>query len=309
MNTLDLEALNQRFAINNADTQLCIELGASNFPIIDINNKHAHARISLYGGQVLSYRPQGAAQDMLFLSEKALYQSGKAIRGGAPLCWPWFGADPEQQGRPAHGFARTSMWQLTQVNGDEQATQITLTLNDSPETLAIWPHRFKLTLTISIGKTLKIALSTHNPNPYSFAISQAIHSYFAVSDITKIQLIGLNGISYIDKSKTGANREQQQNDELHISKEVDRIYTNAPNHVALEDNLWQRRIHIGSQNSQTTVVWNPWVEIAAVMTDLNDRDYQKFICVEVANVINDMRTLAPMDTHELIAEYEIHDRA
>ena len=193
--------LNQTFAIEHPHSQLHIENGAGEFPVIHVRNAHANAHISLYGAQVLAYQPHHAAHDLMFLSDQAIYQNGKAIRGGAPLCWPWFGPDPEGQGRPAHGFARTRLWQLrtTEVMNDG-ATRVTLGLKDDPETLALWPHQFTLELSITVGKTLTLSLSTHNLSAQPMNISQAIHSYFAIGSIAQTQVYGLEQCHYIDKS-------------------------------------------------------------------------------------------------------------
>lgn len=306
MNEIELAALNQRFAINQADTQLRIENGTGDLPIIHLRNPHAVARISLYGAQILSYRPHDAAQDLMFLSEKALYQKGKAIRGGAPLCWPWFGADPDNRGRPSHGFARTSMWELiTTETYHENTTRIVLQLNDSDDTLAIWPHRFKLELEIIVGKTLELKLTTLNLNDHPLTISQAIHTYFAIGDIEQTSVQRLENCSYIDKSKLGNNTRHTQTGAITIQQEVDRIYLNTPNTIRIHDSQWQRNIDIHSAGSQSTVVWNPWIDIAASMADLNDNDYQRFICVETTNVESDIVKIAPHASYGIKAKYSI----
>ncbi len=306
MNEAELAALNQRFAIAHAHTQLHIENGLGELPIIHLHNPHATAKISLYGGQILSYHPHDATHELMFLSDKAFYQKGKAIRGGAPLCWPWFGADPENQGRPSHGFARTRLWQLhTTESLSDGATRMLLGLNDNPDTLTLWPHRFALELEIIIGKTLKLTLSTHNLSEQPMSISQAIHSYFAVGDIARTEVVGLEQLRYIDKSKAGQNTLRTQDGSIQVEQEVDRIYLNSSGEVQIHDHAWQRRIRIRSTGSQSTVVWNPWIEIAAQMADLNDDDYQRFICVETANVADNTIKIAAQDQHRMGVEYTI----
>ena len=306
MNKNELMALNQRFAIDQSQTQLRIENGLGELPIIHLHNAHASARISLYGGQILSYRPHDAAQDLMFLSEKAIYQKGKAIRGGAPLCWPWFGADPDKQGRPAHGFARTSLWELIDAETrQDNATRIVLQLTDTTDTRALWPHRFKLELEIIIGKTLELQLTTYNLNDHPINISQAIHTYFAVGDIAQTSVDGLNNCVYTDKSKLGNHTVYTQNGAITVQQEVDRIYLNTPDTANVHDHAWQRTIRIRNSGSHSTVVWNPWIEIAAQMTDLNDDDYQRFICVETANVADNKITLPAHASHRLGVEYTI----
>lgn len=298
--------LNQAFAIEQSHTQLRIENKVGEFPIIHLRNAHAEARISLYGAQILHYKPHDTAHDVLFLSDKAIYQSGKAIRGGAPLCWPWFGADPENQGRPAHGFARTSLWQLSTTESlNDGATRVVLRLNDSPDTLALWPYHFQLELDIIVGKTLKLSLSTHNLSDQPMTISQAIHTYFAVADIAQTEVYGLEQLHYVDKSKAGQNALRTQDGSIKVKQEVDRIYLNSPSEIEIYDQAWQRCIRIHSSGSQSTVVWNPWIEITANMIDLNDDDYQRFICVETTNVADDTAIIAPNASHRLTTEYTV----
>ena len=298
--------LNQAFAIEQSHTQLRIENDIGEFPIIHLRNAHAEARISLYGAQILHYKPHDAAHDVLFLSDKAIYQSGKAIRGGAPLCWPWFGADPENQGRPAHGFARNRLWQLSTTESlNDGATRVVLRLNDSPDTLALWPYHFQLELEILVGKTLKLSLSTHNLSDQPMTISQAIHTYFTVADIAQTEVYGLEQLHYMDKSKAGQNALRTQDGSIKVKQEVDRIYLNSPSKIQIHDQAWQRCIRVHSSGSQSTVVWNPWIEITANMIDLNNDDYQRFICVETTNVADDTAIIAPNASHRLTAEYTI----
>lgn len=306
MTETELTALNQRFALEQSTTQLHIENRLGNLPIIYLRNPHANARISLYGAQILAYQPHDAAQELMFLSEKAIYQKGTAIRGGAPLCWPWFGADPESQGRPSHGFARTSLWELiaTQTRPDN-ATRIVLQLKDSADTHAIWPHRFKLELEIIVGTTLELKLTTHNPNKHPLTISQAIHTYFAVGDIAQTSVQGLDNCTYIDNSKLGKKTTHTQSGAITVQQEVDRIYLNTPNTISIHDSAWQRHIRIHSTGSQSTVVWNPWIEIATNMMDLNDDDYQRFICVESSNVESDVIKIAPHTNYSMWVKYAI----
>ena len=298
--------LNQAFAIEQNHTQLRIENDIGEFPIIHLRNAHAEARISLYGAQILHYKPHDTAHDVLFLSDKAIYQSGKAIRGGAPICWPWFGADPDNQGRPAHGFARNRLWQLSTTESlNDDATRVVLRLNDSPDTLALWPYHFQLELEIVVGKTLKLSLSTHNLSDQPMTISQAIHTYFTVADIAQTEVYGLEQLHYMDKSKAGQNALRMQDGSIKVKQEVDRIYLNSPSEIEIHDQAWQRCLRIHSSGSQSTVVWNPWIEITANMIDLNNDDYQRFICAETANVADDTAIIAPNASHRLTAEYTI----
>lgn len=295
---LSIDALN---ATHGQPGQLWFDAGPGGLPFIHIHNAHAQAHISLYGGQVLSFRPH-AHTDLLFLSEQALYQDGKAIRGGVPVCWPWFGPDPQALGRPNHGFARTQQWALRHTASTaEGETQITLGLTDTPDTRALWPHAFELTLDIRIGATLELVLTTRNTGTAPFDITQALHTYLAVSDSAQATVHGLDGCRYIDNATGAHGALRQQADSVRFEAEVDRIYTGAPAELALVDGAGQRTLRIASAGSQTAVVWNPGATVAARMADLPSGGERHFVCVETANAANDVITVPPGGEHRLLA--------
>lgn len=274
------------------------------FTYIEINNAKAHATISTYSGQVLSYRPKSRKDDLLFVSDRAYYEEGKAIKGGIPVCWPWFGADPDDLGRPAHGFVRNRQWEVT---GSESlangSTKVILGMVDSDETRKIWPHTFKLSIEITVGDSLKVALVTRNSGDERITISQALHTYFYVGDISKVQVLGLDGIDYLDKVDGFA--EKTQSGPVTINGEVDRIYKGVTGELVIEDESLGRKIRIASSGCSTAVVWNPWSEIAASMGDLDDDDYKKMICVETANAGPETVEIAAHSEYRLEAEYTI----
>jgi glucose-6-phosphate 1-epimerase len=292
----------------NADHGLTDQLkfveGKGGFPFIEVNNSKAKAVISLYSGQVLSFQPQ-SEEELMFVSEKAYYQSGKAIKGGVPICWPWFGPDPDNAGRAAHGFVRNRMWEVIQSQSiDDGATQLILGLSNTPETQSIWPQSFKLTLTITIGESLTLELATHNVGDAPFDITQAFHTYFKVGDISQVEVVGLNGVSYLDKAASG--QKLTQSGAVTVNQEVDRVYQDVlSQEIEIVDISLNRRIVITSQGSKTAIVWNPWSEISAKMADLDDDDYLHFICVETANAVSDVITVDPGAEVKLVANYRI----
>ncbi|SEA30240.1 glucose-6-phosphate 1-epimerase [Thiothrix caldifontis] len=279
--------------------------GKGGLPMINVSNDHADAVISVYAGQVLSFTPKGAA-DVLFVSDKAYYAEGKAIKGGVPICWPWFGADPEGKGRPAHGFMRNRMWSEweTRENADGSTTVI-LGVESSPETLAIWPHAFRLAMEITVGKTLQLALVTRNTGDAAFTITQAMHTYFAVGDIAQATVTGLEGTQYLDKAADGNGATKQQDGAISIVGEVDRVYLGVPAELAIVDGALNRTIRITSSGNNTAVVWNPWAKIAAGMADLQDDDYTRFVCVETTNAADDVVEVAAGSEFRLLAEYAL----
>ena len=289
------------FEIENELQFVDIEHG---FTYIEINNAKAHATISTYSGQVLSYRPKTQKDDLLFVSDKAYYESGKAIKGGIPVCWPWFGADPDDLGRPAHGFVRNRQWE---VSGSESladgSTKVILELADSEETRKIWPHPFKLNIEITVGDSLSVALVTYNNGDENVTISQALHTYFYVGDIGKVSVLGLDGVEYLDKVDDFAKK--THSGPVTINGEVDRIYKGVSGELVIEDESLGRKIRIASTGCSTAVIWNPWSEIAASMGDLNDDDYRKMICVETANAGPETVEVATGSSYRLEAVYTI----
>jgi len=274
------------------------------FTYIEINNARAHATISTYSGQLLSYRPLGQKDDLLFVSDKAYYEDGKAIKGGIPVCWPWFGADPDDQGRPAHGFVRNRQWEVSASESlADGSTRVVLDLTDSDATRSIWPHSFKLSIEITVGDSLRVALLTRNTGDNSITISQALHTYLRVGDISKVRVLGLDGSEYLDKMDNSSRKTQAG--PVTIDGEVDRIYTGVPGELVLDDASLARKIRITSRGCSTAVVWNPWLETAASMGDLDDDDYRKMLCVETANAGPETITIAAGGEYRLEAEYTI----
>lgn len=292
----------------NADHGIAEQLkfieGAGGFPFIKIDNAKASALISVYAGQVLSFQPANERHNLMFVSEAAYYQAGKGIKGGTPICWPWFGPDPEQLGRPSHGFVRTRFWDVvrTEMTGDGDS-KVTLGLTDTPETRAIWPHGFNLSIEITVGESLKLELITRNTTAQTFHITQALHTYFKVGHIDQIGISGLEGTEYIDKADNGLLK--LQTGTIMIGTEVDRIYRDVEGELVIDDVMLGRRIRITSKGSKTAVVWNPWAKISAEMGDLKDDDYKHFVCVETANAGSDIVKLGPYDECRLGANYHV----
>ena len=274
------------------------------FTYIEINNDKAHATISTYSGQVLSYRPKGQQTDLLFVSDKAYYEDGKAIKGGIPVCWPWFGADPEGLGRPAHGFVRNRQWEVSASESlADGSSRVVLSLSDSDATRDIWPHPFKLSIEITVGDSLRVALVTHNSGSANITISQALHTYFQVGDISKVRVLGLEGTDYLDKMDNSARKTQAG--AITVDSEVDRIYEGVSGELVIDDESLGRKIRIASRGSSTAVVWNPWAETAASMGDLGNNDYRKMLCVETANAGSETVEIAAGGVYRLEAEYTI----
>ena len=296
---MNIEQLNADYGIAN---RVKFIEGKGGFPVMEISNDYARSTISVYGGQVLSFQPVNQTE-MMFLSSQAYYQQGKAIKGGAPVCWPWFGPDPEAR-RSSHGFVRNRLWKMTEVvSTQDGATKVTMGLTDTADTREIWDYAFDLAIVITVGSSLTIELVTRNTGKESFSITQALHSYFNVGDINKVRVLGLADKSYIDKVDEG--KEKTQTGAVSFSEECDRIYLDVPSELVIEDADLDRKIKITATNSNTAIVWNPWAEISANMADLGEQDYQKFVCVETANAANEVIEVAAGSEYKMTASYSL----
>ncbi len=296
---MNIEQLNADYGI--ANKAKFVE-GEGGFPVIEINNEYAKATISLYAGQVLSFQPVNQTQDMMFLSSKAYYTEGKATKGGVPVCWPWFGPDPEDKGRSSHGFVRNRMWEMRELESTQDgSTVVVMGLVDTPETRKIWDYAFDMAITITVGSSLTIELITHNTGDKPFSITQALHTYFKIGDISQVQVLHLEDTSYLDKVDGGKNK--TQTGAVTFDSECDRIYLDVPSQLVIDDLALGRKIKITAANSNTAIVWNPGATISANMADLGDLDYQKFVCVETANTANEIIEIAPGDDYNMTANY------
>ena len=264
------------------------------FEYLDISNRSARAKIALQGAHLFHYERPGE-KPLLWLSEKSLFCEGKAIRGGVPVCWPWFGTHKTDSSLPQHGFARVSRWELLEIEeSDEYSTAIKLRLRDSAATMKLWPFRFEVIFAITAGQKLTMALTTINRDDKPFEITTALHSYFRVADIADVHIKGLDETVYFDKL-TGEYK--TQNGKVQITSEVDRIYQHVSGPLALYDG--ERTVHIAGKGSSTVVVWNPWQEKCAAMSDMNNNAYRTMLCVETANALDDARIIQPGERHEI----------
>lgn len=270
---------------------------AERYPGLLIRNNGGTAEIALHGAQVIQFTPKDK-HALLWLSEDALYQSGKAIRGGIPICWPWFGNHTTNASLPAHGFVRNRFWTLsTIVEPSDSETRITLTTRSDESSMALWPHRFELELTIIVSTSLTLELKMTNTDRQPWTCGGALHSYFAVGNIENTRIESVTGSEYLDKPDDFARK--TQTGPLTFVGEVDRVFIGFENDCVISDIANQREIRVKKAGSQTTVIWNPWRDIATAMNDMPDDGYRRFVCVEPANAFDDLVTLAPGESHVL----------
>ncbi len=275
--------------------------GPGGLPVASIRSPLGSADIALHGAHVLSYRPAGHLP-VLWLSRQARYEPGKPIRGGVPVCWPWFGSHPQDSARPFHGFARIRDWRVA-GSGVTASGEIELRMvfEDDAQTRELWHHRFRLVLDVSVGRRLRVSLGMSHAGEGVAVCTAALHTYLAVGDVRQATVHGLDGREYIDTVGGGSVRRQQVGP-ITVSDETDRVYLDSTDSCVVEDPVWKRRIRIDKQGSRTTVVWNPWIEKSKLMPDFGNDEYPEMICVESANAAGDEVRLGPGESHVLSAE-------
>jgi len=292
-----VDALNHQFGISGI-AQLVS--GNGGLPKLVITTSSASAEIYLHGAQVTSWRPTGA-EDVLFLSKHSHWKDGRAIRGGIPVCFPWFRAKADDPKAPAHGFVRTREWQLASVNAKENGSVIAVLSTESDDsTRRWWPHEFRLALRITIGTTLRLELTAINTGSTPFSFEEALHTYFRVGHAASARVRGLNGVSYLDN--VDQNREKIQSGDLVLTGTTDNAYINTQSTAELVDPLLRRTLRTEKENSRTTIVWNPWQRGAASLSDLGDDEWQQMTCVEASNILSSAVSLPPGDKHAMRAD-------
>ncbi|MGY0613942.1 D-hexose-6-phosphate mutarotase [Vibrio sp. FJH11] len=263
--------------------------------IVRIIHDKATAGISLHGGHVVSYKPAGQ-EDLIWMSEKAVFDGKAALRGGIPVCWPWFG----RIAAPAHGFARTAEWELVEHRENEKGVIVELALFSTEETHQIWPHMFDARLIVEVGDALKVTLKVVNIDDEAWTFSGALHTYLNVGDILQAQTTGM-GSEYIDSLKGG--EVCQGGEVLQLSDTIDRVYTQPEAQILVKDPVLERTLSVENLGHNSAVLWNPWAEGAQSMGDMADNGYQTMFCVEStlhASSLDQGKTLQPGESHELV---------
>jgi glucose-6-phosphate 1-epimerase len=295
----ELTALNSRFGI--AGKLSFEEVGG--LVAARVTNAFAIATIALQGAHVMTWQPTGQAP-VIWLSKFAKFAPGKSIRGGMPICWPWFGPHASNAQFSGHGFARTVPWQLLDAKVlPDGRVRLEFELVQSDATRAQWPNECLVRNIVTVGQELEVDLETTNTGNASFQLGQAFHTYFEVGDIRRATVAGLEGCEYVDKVDGGARKRQQG--QVAFTQETDRIYLATRGCCGIVDPALDRTILITSTGSRSTVVWNPWIEKADKMGDFGQDGYLNMVCVETANAAEDVITLAAGETHTMAAQYRV----
>jgi len=275
-----------------------IDAGRGGLQRVLVETPEVEAEIYLHGAHVTQFQPRGQ-KPVLFMSEKSSFEAGKPIRGGVPIIFPWFGAREDGRPGPAHGFARLLQWELT---GAEQTAnediEIHLRLVSNESTRMEWEGDFELNYTVRIGALLSLTLDVRNASDREMRIEEALHTYLSVSDVRKVSIDGLAGVTYSDR--VGAPRTETEGSKpIRITAETDRIYRNTQSAVVVDDPGWGRRFVVGKMGSNATVVWNPWIAKAKAMPDFGDDEWPAMVCIETCNVREHSVTLAPGQSHTM----------
>jgi glucose-6-phosphate 1-epimerase len=274
---------------------------------IEIENRHATAKIALQGGHVMHWQPKHTAEPVLWLSQESRYETGRSIRGGIPLCWPWFGAHPTDSSLCMHGFARVTPFSVIDVGQlNNGSTRVILQMKHTENAQRQLSYPYTLVLTIEIGATLSIKLATTNRATQPFFMGEAFHTYFNIGDVEKVSITGLEDTEYADKLLDFWR--DKQDGAIRFNQEFDRVYVSTRNEVVLHDPILNREIHINKKGSNTTVVWTPWEKKAHQMPDMpKDEAWRNMICVETANAMENLVMINPGYTHILAVEYSVTD--
>jgi glucose-6-phosphate 1-epimerase len=275
--------------------RIAVQKGNGNLPKLDITTDWSTAEIYLQGAHVTAFQKKGEAP-VLFLSQSSRYEAGQPIRGGVPIIFPWFGS---KEGKPAHGFARNTSWELHETNATPDGGA-TLRFH-MPETAAAseWPV-FSANYIVTVTDRLRLDLIVTNLSNKDLVYENCLHTYLLVGDISKVSVRGFKGLEYLDKTDNSARKREPENS-LRITSEVDRIFLNTQETIEIFDSAMARTILVEKKGSVSTVVWNPWIDKAKAMADFGDDEYKQMVCVESGNVADNQITLKPGRSQTLTA--------
>jgi glucose-6-phosphate 1-epimerase len=236
--------------------------------------------VSLHGAQVLSWTNK-KGEEQLFLSDRATFQTGKAIRGGIPIVFPQFGPGK----LPNHGFARTAVWSpIHSALTPDGGIEVRLELCSSPESERVWPFKFRAQILHKLTDKLTTVLRVQNLGISELFYQAAFHTYFKVASLEAVEILGLEGCGYRDNLDNLRERSGDQS-RVKIDREIDRIYKATPSIIYIDDLMTKRRITLSKFGMPDAVVWNPWVERSKQMGDLGAEEYLDFVCLEAGAII------------------------
>ena len=265
---------------------VAISKGHGGLPRLVVTTPVSTAEVYLHGAHVTAFQKKGEPP-LLWMSAESLFAPGKAIRGGVPICFPWFGP---RTGAPAHGYARITEWNLVATSACPDG-RVTVRLR-LPDKVGDAPYTGSVEYIITVGETLTLELQVNNHSSDSVIFEEILHTYFTVGDIAGVSVKGLHGVHYLDKA-AGGELKNEEPDFIRFTGETDRVYLETAHTVEIADPRLRRVIRVEKSGSASTVVWNPWVAKSKAMADFGDEEYLHMVCVESGNVGPARTTLAP----------------
>jgi D-hexose-6-phosphate mutarotase len=281
-----------------------LEKGPGGLDRLALDAGEGEALVYLQGAHLAHFQPKGA-KPVLWMSAASRFEAGKPLRGGVPVCFPWFGPKAGSPEAPLHGYARILSWTVAAVTRETDGSlRAVLELTAEAAAASGLPREFSLSLAVTVSRTLRMELAVRNAGGVPATFEEALHSYLAVSDVRQVRIRGLEGVGYVDKT-AGMARKPAETGPIAIVGETDRVYPGATGTVTVEDPGWGRRLVVGKRGSATTVVWNPWVAKAKAMPDFGEDEWTGMVCVETANALDDAIHLAPGASHVMTATIDV----
>lgn len=276
--------------------------GEGGLPVVQVRNSHSEADIYLLGATVARFVPKGE-QPLIWLSPTSPFAEGKAIRGGIPVCFPWFGPHKTKKEFPVHGCVRFRSWEIESVAQlSDGRTKVVLFIGSDEATRGYWPHDFRLQLAATIGKSLEVELIASNTGVEPFSYENCLHTYFNVGDVAKTTVLGLDGLGYLDRGKSDIRA--VQTGDVKPAAEIVNVYMGAPARSTIVDSVNKRKIVLDQGNFKETVVWNPW-DVAAAKNPEIAGGWKSYICVEAGNCLDTNVTLLPGTSHSSWVRYGV----
>jgi glucose-6-phosphate 1-epimerase len=296
---MDTKQLNESFGLPGV---LVFSASPAGLIRAEMTTPAATATVYLQGAHLSAWQPTGE-QPVIFTSRKTELAPGKAIRGGVPISFPWFGTRHDGRTGPSHGFARIQDWTLAFAALAGEDLHLSFTLGPTEMSRGLGFDHFRLAYQLTIGRTLTMQLTVANDAAAPLLFEEALHTYYSVADIAEVTVSGLDGVSYLDK--VDDLKKKTQDGDIAITGPTDRVYLDTASSCVIHDRGHGRRIVVAKTNSNTTVVWNPWESGAEKLSDMDAGEWREFVAVETVNAADDAITLAPGATHTMQARVSI----
>lgn len=281
-----------------------IDQGRGDLPVIRVDVPSCTAEVYLLGGHLTAWQPTDH-EPVIWTSEHSNFLEGSAIRGGVPICFPWFGPGPDGHHYPPHGVARLSHWQLVEATRAADGVRLRLHLDGHDAIDLDVPDRgWSADITYTLGELLDIDLrvEAYGDRDAPFTYEEALHTYLHVGNARRISVDGLDGARYLDKV---VDDTFTQSGPLVILGETDRVFEHTGTASVLDPTL-RRSLEVSKRGSAQTVVWNPFVTKSVRMGDFGNDEWQDMVCVEAANVGASAITLQPGQSHTLHQRVAVH---